>query len=200
MKKITSDMLTNPNVDAFLIFKGSFKPFYLTINKGAPIEKRIASIFKPDGYAWAEDVAYQCDVIVIPQSKQAYDAFIAHFVSNVRWARKLEDYYVQVLPYERSSLQKMKGGMYFCQDMYGCNRWTHSFTTFFFSAYCDENYVSLSFFDEDPPQGIRLLMSRAEAACSHLRENQEKKVKELYATLWSIYGEGYGEDISRILG
>lgn len=200
MKKITSDMFTNPNVEAFLIFKGSFNPFYLTINKGAPLEKRIASIFKPDGYAWAEDVAYQCDVIVIPQSKKAYDAFIAHFVSDVRWARRLEDYYVQVLPYERSSFQKMKGGMYYCPDRAGGNRWAHSFTTFSFGAYCDGNYISFSFFDEDLPQYPRVLMSRVESACSHLKENQEERVKELYATLWNIYGEGYGEDISKILG
>ena len=201
MKKISRNMFAeNPNVEAFVIFHGTFKPFYLAINKGAPIEKRIKSIFKPDGYAWAEDVAYECDVLVIPQSKKAYDAFIAYFISSLIWTKKLRDFHVQVLPYERNSFREMKGGMYFSPNKDMGTGWTHSFVTFSLGMYYDDSYVFLSFFVEEIPQEVRLLMKRSEAACSHLREDQEEKVKELYATLWNIYGEMYGKEISAILG
>ena len=200
MKKINRNMFVeNPNVEAFVIFHGTFKPFYLAINKGAPIEKRIKSIFKPDGYAWAEDVAYDCSILVVPQSKKAYDAFVAYFISSLVWTKKLCDFHVQVLPYERNSFQKMKGGMYFRPNKDIGIGWTHSFATFSLGMYYDDSYVFLPFFDEEIPRDVRLLMKRIEEACSHLREDQEEKVRELYETLWNIYGEGYGKDIPRIL-
>ena len=201
MKKISKNMfMENPNVDAFVIFNGTFKPFYLAINKGAPIEKRIKSIFKLDGYAWAEDVAYDCNTIIVPQSKKAYDAFITYFVSNPLWARRLISSNTQVLPYERSSLREMKGGMYFCQNDDTGKGWMRSFTSFAFDSYYDDNCVSLQFFGEEAPQEARLLMDTVEDACSHLSKDQEEKVKETFKIICDIYGEGYGQSISKILG
>ena len=131
MKKLTENMFAeNPNVEAFVIFHGSFKPFYLSINKGAPIEKRIKSILKPDGYAWAEDIAYNCEIIVIPQSKKAYDAFIAYILSTQLWAKRLQVFNTQVLPYERSSFRDMNGGMYFCPNDDTGKGWMRSFISF----------------------------------------------------------------------
>lgn len=201
MKKITTNMFAeNPNVEAFVIFHGSFKPFYLSINKGAPIEKRIKSILKPDGYAWAEDIAYNCETIVVPQSKKAYDAFITYILSNPLWARRLINFNTQVLPYERSSFQEMKGGIYFCPDYNTGKGWMRSFTSFAFGAYYDDHYISLQFFGEEVPQEARLLMDIVEAACSHMSEDQEEKVKETFKIIYDIYGEGYGRNISEILG
>ena len=203
MKKITRNIFTeNPNVDAFVIFNGSFNPFYLAINKGAPIEKRIKSIFKPDGYAWAEDVAYNCYIAVVPQSKEAYDAFIAYFLSNPLWTENLRCFRTQVLPYERSSFLEMKGGMYFHEG------WTYSFETFGLSLYYDDGNMYIPLIDEEIPQYTPEVMRRVEAACSHLNKDQEEKTKTIFATLWNIYREGHGkgygvgyvQDISRILG
>lgn len=201
MKKITGNMLTeNPNVEAFVIFKGSFNPFYLAINKGAPIEKRIKSIFKPDGYAWAEDIAYDCDIVVVPQSKKAYDAFIAYFLSNPLWTKKLRCFDTQVLPYERSSFREMKGGIYFCPNNDTGKGWVRSFMSFALGIYYDDRYVSLEFFDERIEQDTRLLMKLTEAACSHLGKDQEEKVKTLFKIICDIYGERYEYNIPKILG
>lgn len=201
MKKITKNMFAeNPNVEAFVIFHGSFNPFYLSINKGAPIEKRIKSILKPDGYAWAEDIAYNCEIVVIPQSKEAYDAFIAYILSNPLWTKRLIGFNAQVLPYERSNFRDMKGGMYFCPNDDTGKGWKRSFTSFAFGAYYDDNYASLQFFGEEVPQEARLLMDIAEAACSHMGKDQEEKVKETFKIICDIYGEGYGQNISEILG
>lgn len=200
MKKITENMFTeNPNVEAFIIFHGTFNPFYLAINKGAPIEKRIKSIFKPDGYAWAEDVAYNCYIVVVPQSKKAYDAFIAYLLSDPLWTENLRCLKTEVLPYERSGFLEMKGGMYF-DPRDGTGKWKCSFCSFRLSSYYDDDSICLPLFDKEAPQYIRALMSRVVAACSHLSKDQEEKVKATTATLWNIYGEIYEQDISEILG
>ena len=197
MKKITKNLFTeNPNVEAFVLFRGTFNPFYLAINKGAPIEKRIKSIFKPDGYAWAEDVAYDCYTIIIPQSKEAYDAFIAYFLSDPLWTENLCCLRTEVLPYERSSFLKMKGGMYYCSTEIG---WKYSFGCFGLSVYYDDNDMYLPFIDEEIPQYVASLMGCIEAACSNLTKNQEEKTKEISAILWDIYGEVYEKDIHAIL-
>ncbi|NCA97571.1 MAG: hypothetical protein EOM77_05330 [Bacteroidia bacterium] len=75
-----------------------------------------------------------------------------------------------------------------------------SFASFAFGAYYDDRYISLQFFGEEVPEEARLLMGTVEAACSHLSEDQEEKVKAISAIIWDIYGEGYGQNISRILG
>ena len=201
MKKITKNIFTeNPNVEAFVIFHGTFNPFYLSINKGAPIEKRIKSIFKPDGYAWAEDVAYDCYIIVVPQSKKAYDAFIAYFLSDPFWTESLCCLRTEVLPYERNSFLEMKGGMYFYSE-YGVDiGWNYSFGCFGLSVYYDDSNMYLPFIDEEIPQYVPPLMKCVVAACSHLGKDQEEKAKEIFAILWDIYGEIYGKDIPAILG
>lgn len=202
MKKITRNIFTeNPNVEAFIIFSGSFNPFYLSINKGAPIEKRIKSIFKPDGYAWAEDIAYDCYIAIIPQSKEAYDAFIAYFLSSPLWLENLRCLRTEVFPYERSSFLEMKGGMYFDEG------WRYSFGTFGLNLYYDDENIYIPLIDEEIPQYVPRIMRRVEAACSHLSKDQEGKTKEISATIWDIYteehgkgyGDGYVHNISRIL-
>lgn len=202
MKKITKNIFTeNPNVEAFVFFHGTFNPFYLAINKGAPIEKRIKSIFKPDGYAWAEDVAYDCYIVVVPQSKKAYDAFIAYFLSDPFWTESLRFRKTEVLPYERSSLLEMKGGMYFYSE-YGVDiGWDYSFGRFGLNVYYDDSNMYLPFIeDEAIPEYVRPLMRRVVTACSHLNKDQEEKVKEISAILGGIYGDLYGKEISAILG
>ncbi|MDX9810135.1 MAG: hypothetical protein RBT04_08310 [Sphaerochaetaceae bacterium] len=200
MKKITKNIFTeNPNVEAFILFHGTFSPFYISINKGAPIEKRIKSIFKPDGYAWVEDIAYDCFIIVVPQSKKAYDAFISYFLSDPLWTESLRCLRTEVLPYERSSFREMKGGMYFySEDDIG--KWNYSFASFRLGLYYDDGTTHLPFFDEEIPQYVSPLMRSVVKACSHLSKDQEEKVKEISAILWNIYGETYGHDISTILG
>ena len=201
MKKITKNIFTeNPNVEAFVFFHGTFNPFYLAINKGAPIEKRIKSIFKPDGYAWAEDVAYDCCIIVVPQSKKAYDAFIAYFLSDPFWTENLRCRRTEVLPYERSSLLEMKGGMYFYSENDIEIGWEYSFISFGLSVYYDDSNMYLMFIDEEIPQYVPPLMRCTVAACSHLGKDQEEKVKEISAILEGIYGEMYGHELSKILG
>ncbi len=201
MKKITKNIFTeNPNVEAFIIFTGTFNPFYVAINKGAPIERRIKSIFKPDGYAWAEDVAYDCSTIVVPQSKKAYDAFIAYFLSSPLWTENLRCYRTEVLPYERSSFREMKGGMYYCSGDDIEEGWLYSFGTFGLTMYYDDGNIYLPLIDEEILQHIPPLMRCVVAACSHLNKDQEEKVKAISAILWDIYKGGYGVHLSEILG
>jgi hypothetical protein len=204
MKKVTRDLFTeNPNVEAFVIFHGAFFSFYIAINKGAPIEKRIKSIFKPDGFAWAEDVAYNCYITVVPQSKKAHDAFIAYFIANQPWAESLRCFWTEVLPYERSSFNSMKGGMYYISDdaLENCERWKYSFGHFGLSLSYNDSNIHLPFIeDEAIPEYVRPLMRHVVAACSHLGKDQEEKVKEISAILGGIYGEMYGKEISAILG
>lgn len=198
MKKIHINIFgDNPNVDAFVIFNGSFNPFYLSINKGAPIEKRIKSIFKPDGYAWAEDVAYDCQTVIVPQSKKAHDAFIAYFLSNPLWTESLLCRRTEVLPYERSSFREMKGGMYCRSTEKG---WLYSFGSIGLFLRYDDGDIYLPFINEETSQHIPHLMDCVVAACSHLNKDQEEKVKTISAILWDIHGEGYGHNISKLLG
>lgn len=202
MKKITKNIFAeNPNVEAFIFFNGMlFNPFYLAINKGAPIEKRIKAIFKPDGYAWAEDVAYDCPIIVVPQSKKAYDAFIAYFLSDPIWTENLRCTRTEVLPYERNSFLEMKGGMYFDSRDDIEVGWKYSFGSFSINLHYDDGSICLPFIGEEIPRYIQPLMRSVVAACSHLNKDQEEKVNAISATLWNIYGEVYGQNLSEILG
>jgi len=200
MKKITRNIFAeNPNVEAFIFFNGMFNPFYLAINKGAPIEKRIKSIFKPDGYAWAEDIAYDCCTIVVPQSKKAYDAFIAYFLSDPLWRENLLCSRTEVLPYERSSfLEMMKGGMFYSDNDMDTG-WKYSFGSFGLNLHYDDGSIYLPFIDDMIPQYVQPLMECIETACSHLGKDQEEKVKEMSKIILDVYGEVYGHDISEIL-
>lgn len=202
MKKVTRNLFTeNPNVEAFVIFHGAFFSFYIAINKGVPIEKRIKSIFKPDGFAWAEDVAYNCYITVVPQSKKAHDAFIAYFIANQPWAESLHCLRTEVLPYERNSFLEMKGGMYFYSENGVDIGWDYSFGHFGLSLRYNDGNIYLPFIeDEAIPEYVRPLMRSVVAACSHLGKDQEEKVKEISAILGGIYGEMYGKEISAILG
>jgi hypothetical protein len=200
MKKITQDMLTeNPNVEAFVIFDGSFNAFYLSINKGAPIEKRIKAIFKPDGYAWAEDIAYDCNVVVIPQTKKSHDAFIKYLVSDPLWLRNLRCFKVQVLPYERSNLAEIKGGLYFDSRDEDGPRWKYSFFSFGTNFYYDDYSVTLRAIEEELSNYITATMRCTLLACSHLKEDQEEDVRRMFAILLDIHRGRYGLNISSIL-
>lgn len=202
MKKITQNMfMENPNVEAFVIFQGTFKPFYLAINKGAPIEKRIKSIFKPDGYAWAEDIAYDCSILVIPQTKKSYDAFIKHLVSDPLWLGNLRCFDVQVLPYERSNFAEIKGGLYF-DSKYEGGKWRYSFISFSANFYYDGSSITISFIEdvEEPSDYFRATMRCTLLACSHLKENQIEEVRRMSKILLDIHRGIYEQSISSILG
>lgn len=200
MKKITQNMFTeNPNVEAFVIFDGSFNSFYLSINKGAPIEKRIKAIFKPDGYAWAEDVAYDCNVTVIPQTKKSHDAFIKYLVSDPVWLENLRCRKVQVLPYERSNLAEIKGGLYFDSKNEDGPKWRYSFGDFIKDFYYDGYPITLRLIGGEILDCFLATMRHNLLACSHLREDQEEAVRRMFAILLDIHRGIYAHSISSIL-